>query len=484
MLPSVNLTKTDGNTGVVTPSNLRVLAIIGPSSAGTAAQPVQITKASTAFSTFGYGELTEAAALVMSKAKRPVVMVKAAASTAATYSAVTLTGTGTSVPTAGVTAPTDDYSVVVTVVNGGTRGVDGITYTYSLDGGETVSAVQALGTATSIVIPNSGVTIALAAGTLVAGDVITLTTTGPKLTSGDISTALEALRTSALQWEAVLVVGHAAVASTVSALDTWLSAREAEGRFRGFLVNARMKNAGETEAQYLTAMTTAWASAASIRGCVGADGGHVTSALPGRPLYLKRPTSWFLAARLMSESYGRDAAYVADGPVGAVITDGNGNPLDHDEYLYPGLDAIRLVALRSFDDKAGTFINNAPVISTPGSDYVWAQHWRVMNRACALAYGILRDQLSRGVRSNPNQGPNGEVYIAEEDALAIEALVNHALTELSPEVTGLQFVLSRTDDIGSNGPVTLNGEVQVSALRYVKTFNVNAGFVRAISVSQ
>src|SRR5262249_19548899 len=154
----------------------------------------------------------------------------------------------------------------------------------------------------------------------------------------------------------------------------------------------------------------------------------------------------FLAARLMKIAFGRDAAYVADGPVpGAQLSDSRGNPNHHDENFYPGLDALRLVTLRTFDRKQGVYITNANVISSAGSVFVYAQHFRVMNRACEIAFDVLSEQLSRGIHKNPKPGPLGQIYIAEEDAQAIESLVTASLQELIGQVTDLKFKLSRTD---------------------------------------
>jgi hypothetical protein len=280
--------------------------------------------------------------------------------------------------------------------------------------------------------------------------------------------------------------GHDATGATISLIDTWLAAREAEGRFRAFIANAVMRApATQTEAQYLTAMDTALSPSATIRGCVGADGGDCVSTIPGRGITQKRPTSLALAGRLMATNYGVDAAYVSLGPVaGFKLGDAKGNPNNHDENLYPGLDGIRLVTLRTFDRKAGTFITNANVLSSQGSDFVWMQHVRTMNRACEIAFDVLTQQLSRGVNKSQKLGPNGEVYIAEEDAQRIEALVNQALSELRGQVSDLRFDLSRNDNIGANGPVTLNGALKIAALSYVKQFTTNASFVRTISVQQ
>jgi hypothetical protein len=372
---------------------------------------------------------------------------------------------------------------VVTIVAGGTRGVAGITFTYSLDGGLTTSAVQALATASTFNVPNSGVVLAFGTGTFVAGDTFSFALTGARMTTSDLSTALEALRITSLQWELVLVGGHDATGATVTILDTWLAAREAEGRYRSFICNAVPKGV-TTEAAYLTAMNTAWSAVASIRGCVGADVGDLVSSLPGRGLTQQRPVSLALAARAAKIAYGTDPAFVADGPVtGFGLADARSNPKNHDENIYPGLDALRLVTLRSFDRKAGTFITNANVISTQGSDYVWLQHVRTMNRACEISFDVLTQQLSRGVRKSTKTGPLGEVYIAEEDAQRIEQLVNQSLTELKSQVSDLRFTLSRTDNIGSNGPVVLNGDLKVSSLSYIKEIDENASFARTVSVA-
>jgi hypothetical protein len=489
MIPNVKVTKLNGNTGNVKPGSKGIHAIIAPSSSGSTNQPQAVSKVSIAQSTFGGGLLVDCAAYIMAASGNPVVMIRGTASTAGSNSAVTKVGTGTSVITATGT-PIDDYNVLLTWITGGTQGIAGPTYTLSLDGGKTTGPVTALGVAVTIAINmgavTTGASFALAAGTFVAGDTATITCTGPRMTSSDITNALEALRTSALSWEFVDVFGHDSVAGTVTILDAWLALREAEGRYRGFICNNAFRvTASQTEAQYLTAQQTVWAGVASIRGCVGYDGGDLISVLPGNGITQKRPTALALAGRAAKVAYGTDPAYVQDGPVpGFALADTRGNPNNHDENLYPGADALNLVSLKTFDRRAGTFITNANVISSTGSDFVWIQHIRTMNRGCEIAFDTLTTQLSRGVGKNPKIGPNGEVYIAEEDAQRIEQLVNQNLTELRGQVSDLLFTLSRTDNIGANGPVILNGELKVSSLAYVKEFDVNASFVRTITVSQ
>lgn len=479
MIPSVSITKTDGNTGVVKPSADGILAIIAPSEKGTLNQPGAYARQDLAQNDFGYGPLVEYAAYVMSVARKPVVLIRCAASTAATNGTVTHTGAGTSVVTATGT-PLDDFDVVITIVTGGTIGVAGITYTYSLDGGKTTSGVQALGTSTTITIPNSGVVASCAAGTLLAGQVEAFSTKHARVTSGDLTTALEALRTYGGSWEAILVCAEAD-ATMISALDLWLSAREGDGKYRSAVLNSVFRTSAQSEAQYLTAMTTAFGASSSTRLVVCGDAGDLASAVRG--IRQRRPVALGLAARGMLIDVARDAAYVVDGPIqGFSITDDRLNPKYHDEALFPGLDDIRLASMRSIAGREGAFINNPLLLSPSGSDYVYWQHTRVMNKACEIAFQLLTGVLSRGVRKDNTTG-----YILEEEAQNIEGLVNAELEKQLKKpgrVSDVAFVLSRTDDLSSNAGATLNGQLEVSALAYVKKFAVNSKFTKKITVQQ
>jgi hypothetical protein len=483
-LPSVEISRADGQTGVVKPSPAGVLCIIAPSASGTANQPQTYTKAANVLADFGHGPLAEFAAYVMSVARKPVLCIKCDATTVGAYGALTEVGEGTSAITADSTEPCDDYEVFIEFVTGGTIGVAGITYRYSLDGGKTMSGITALGTGSTLTIPNSGVGFDFAAGTVLADQTLACTTTAPAPNNTNLSDALEALRLSSQPWEALLVSG-ASTATTVSTLDTWLSALEATGKHRVGFINSRFRNSGETEAQYITAMDTAFNAAASLRVCVASGSGDVVSPLRG--VTHKRAVALGLAARCMAVDIATDPAFVADGPIaGYQIKDDRGNPKYHDEALYPGLDDLRLASLRSFEGRNGAYITNAPMISSAGSDYVFIQHARVMNRACDLAWQTLSGRLSDGVMKNPSAEANGEVYIREEEAADIEGLVQTALERelVTPRrVSGAAFTLSRTDDLSSNQGAELNGEVAIQALAYVKKFSVEAKFVKAITVA-
>lgn len=490
-VPKVTVTKNPFSLPATAPTVAGILAIIASSQSGTVSQPGAYANPNLALTVFGYGPLTEYAAYDMSVSGNPVVLMKpATTSVAATYGTVTKSGTGTFTPTAGGTSPLEHYNVLINFIVGTSAiGTAGATYTFSVDGGNTTSAVQALGTAASIVISNTGVTISLGAGTIVAGDSITCYTERALMNDADATTALGTLNNSNQAFEMVLL-DMAVANTTIAAIDGVVAGWEANGKFKIAMLNTRFKNepqpATESEAAYATAMATAIGSGTSERCLVGADGAHVPSSLTG--YNLKRPTSLLVAARAMalSPNIGVDPAYVASGPIqGATIADSNGNPLDHDEFLFPNLDQLGLTALRSFapGGPGGVYVNNANIISPSTSVIKYLQQLRVLNSACSIAWQILTTQLSLGVRTQVN--PNtGALNIAEIDAQKIEGLVNPTLKgSLQGQVTSAQFVLNRDDNLQANPP-TVGGQVQVVALVYVKNFSVVTAFVKQITTGK
>lgn len=502
-VPSVSIQKKDFVTGSVGPSPLGVLAILAPASSGPYDTPAIYTQDGQAFTDYGPSELVEDLSYTLTEAGNPVIAVRTHASTAATYGAVDATGspTGTSVATAGAAVPADNYDVLVSWVAGGNVGAAGITYRYSLDGGVSMSGVQALPTGSApivLALPNfsrggsPGVSLSLAAGTVVAGEFLRVLTSHAQATSADLVTALEAMRVSTLPWEAILVDQDAGT-GTVALLDGWLAGLESVGKFKMGFVNTRFKTQAhvgsgvvETETAYATAMTTiAAGSAPSIRVSFCADGGAIVSKLTGYKQ--PRKTALFEAARAMSIATGVEPAFTGDGPLGGggvAIVDGGGNPAFHNEENSPGLDSLNLTTLRTLVGDRGAYINNGRIFSTVGSDYVLVPHVRTMNAACEVVYQILKRSLSKGVGKRPKDAITGLVYIAEEAALALEGLVNAALRPaLKGQVQAVLFTLHRDDDLTSNTGATLTGTVQIEALAYIKKFAIIASFAKDIAVA-
>lgn len=417
----------------------------------------------------------------MAVAGKPTLLIRSDASIDGDYSAITKTGSGTATITAGGSDPVDDFDVVVEFPAGGTVGAAGITYRYSLNGGKTFSKVFALGVEESLMIPGTGISLELGTGTIAAKQRVMFTTTGPANQNDDLPDALEALRVTSSPWDAALIDVEADD-ETVAICDLFLEELASKrGKFRTIVLTARPRGASETPAQYKEALDATFDAAASTDVLVCADRADVVSLIRG--ISTARPTGLFVAARGMKIPIGRDAAYVNDGPLkGAKITDDRGNPKHHDESNFPGLDDLRLTTLRTFDGFPGVYITNARLLSPTGSDYVYWQHARVINRACEIAWQVLTQQLSLGVKADETPGPNDERYIAEESAQLVEGLANDAIRrELGAQADDLLFRLSRTDDISSNEGAEINASLEVVSLSYVKKWKVAAGYTKAIS---
>jgi hypothetical protein len=494
-LPSVDFNKVNANAGTVPPSEIGVLAIIAScaNAAGVgvvpALTPTTFTRPGILQAAFGEGKMVDWGAYELNTAKLPILGLKPNTSTAGSYSAVATGGiTGTAVPTAGSAASlADDYDdITVVITNGGVIGTPGIFYKIALDG-DLFSAPIALGSALSIspTVPVTGsdsgirITMGTGASTYLAGDKFSLSAVGPRMTTADLTAALEPLRVTKQPWDLLLVQADNMPASAATILDSWLSSLEAVGKFRTALINTRHKNAPapatESEGAFLTAMTALGMQGKSIRVLCGSDGGWLISPVSG--LTKVQPVALGVAARAESQGLGVDPAERDLGPIpGFVIDDQFGNPQWHDEMLYPGLDALGLTAFRSWDDVAGTYVNNANLLSSPGSDYVYLQHARTMNRGCEIGYARCANLISKGVPTIP-----GGTTILPPVAKRWSASITKAIVkELAGQVTGVSFTIALDDDLSGNGPATLTCTLAIASLKYVKTFKVTAEFVNSI----
>ena len=485
-LPSLSYQRADGQTGSARSANTGVFAVVAASASGTAAKPTSITSAKQALAIFGHGELAELCAYLVNVANKPVVACKVATTTTGAYSTLTTTGAPGSSPsaiTAGATKPLDRFRVVVKFTAAGTVGTAGIKYRWSLDG-ETFSAETALGTSTSLVIPDTGITLMLAAGGIAVGEQVKFTTTGPLASLSDLTPCFAALKATSLDYEAILVGSVEASATLITGMETLVTGFEGAGRFKRVVTNVRPFDPSSEDAQdYIDDLAIiSNAGRTGIRVDVGADGGYVAS--PIRGISMWRPTSLGLVGRVAQISLGTDAAYVADGPVdGFSIVDTDGNPVCWDEQATPGLDDLGFVTLRTFARRSGCYVGNPRVFSPIGSDYVFDQQARCMNAALERSYDFLTEELSAKKRKDPKLGPNGEVYLLEADVLDLETRGTLLLkSDLKGEVDGVRLTLSRVDDVGANSGAIVTASVEMSSLVYIKGFAVTSRFVRSFTV--
>jgi hypothetical protein len=490
-LPSVTINKQTFNTGQAPPSGLGQMFFAASAQTGTANVPGLWSNTALALTQYGSGSLVEYGAYEIDIANAPAGLIRTTTSVAATHNLI-LSVTGSATPVVNnALAPFEHYPVQVNFTQGGALGTPGILYTYSLDGGTHVSAVQALGSSLVLTIPNSGCsyTLGSAAQTIGTGDSFVDYTERPLAGDTDLPALFTAMQNYLQPWEGIYI-DSLVTSATVGLVDTWLQGLEKMGQFHFAVLNSRFKTepvpTGETEPAYLTAMTTLFANQVSSFGdvSVGADGGHLASPITG--LFLKRPTGTLLVTRAALIPIGEDPAFVGRGNIpDVVISNPGGNPFDHDEYLFPGLDGLRLTTLRSFapGSEQGAFIGNANTMQPTGGDFPWLQLVRVMNAGCTIAWAQLTKNLSRGVRKQAPSQPNGPVYIFEPDASSIEALVNDPLrTQLKGQVTDVLFSLSRTDDLSQNNAV-VHGVVSIVSLFYMKNIQVQAEYSKTIQVA-
>jgi hypothetical protein len=157
----------------------------------------------------GYTPGVDYCALHFEATKQPIIFIGLPTVTAGAVgrqSSALVTGTSAITVTAGPQGFLEETDASVTVLNGGTIGTSGITFYLSLDGGKTLKLVR-LGTATSYTVPYVGIVINFAAGTLIAGDTYTFSTTAPMWDSAGLTAARLALAAQTKTARSWIVVG-------------------------------------------------------------------------------------------------------------------------------------------------------------------------------------------------------------------------------------------------------------------------------------
>jgi hypothetical protein len=467
--PTVNQTETDGALGVLPPSSGDLLSVVGISSAGPLNTPSTYGDVAALVADYGIGPGIEACARHISVTGNPVCFTRCDQTTAGTSTAIVFTGTGTSVVTQDVgTEPRDDYEVYFKVINGGTIGVSGITFQYSLDGGRTLSPITALGTANNFA-PEGGVRLNFAAGTLVAGDLATYRTTAPKPSTGQIATALAALKNTQIAWE-ICELAFPIATTEFDEIELDFASIFGAKKFRTWIGNVRIPTIGESEAAYLTSLA-GFATKATKVGNLCAGSCEMVSAVTRR-IY-QRPISFAVASLEASVKRHVNIADIDLGPITAVsIRDANGNPKYHDESVNPGLDDARFTVLRTWEGEQGAYVNRSRIFSATGSDFYLCTHRRVMNLARATTLAYFRKRLAKPIRVSETTG-----FILEADALEIERGAKQRLSAVlgvDPMASGWNVVIKRNVNILATR--TLKATTRVVPLAYAEVVEEDIGF--------
>lgn len=475
-IPSVNITVSDNNLGVVA-SGSRVQAVLGIASKGTVNQPATFGSVRDLTAAFGTGPAVEAAALVIQQGAQ-VLFVRVAQSADGGAGTVDDSGPGTSAITVSAAGekPTDDLDVVIEWLSDGTVGTAGIKYRVSLDGGNNYGPPTALGTANTVTVPGVA-TFALGAGTIKATDVTRVRLTAPTFGTTELGAALDALAGSSARYRTLHVVG-AANAAVCAAIDAKLATMAIKVKPRRAIVSARLPNAGETDAAYVTALQPLSDTFASPRVSIAAGAVSQISAVTGR--VQRRPLAFAYAARQASVDTHIDIADVNLGALtGASIKDINGNPVGdyHDENVNGGLDDLRFVAARTWETVAGTFLSRPRTSAALGSDFRLLPHGLVIDEAHEVTYGALLRRLSRPVNIDKTTG-----RIAEIDALDTEAVVTAALENAllaAPKASAIKVTVDRMASVLQTGEVRVTA--RIVPIGYIEQFTVDIGLAAQIA---
>lgn len=451
-LPEVLITVQDPNLGIVPESIDGVTAAIGICSKGTAATVYNFSDKQALKDALGVGPLVEHAAHILDVAGGPIRCVRAAQAVAGAAGAVTKSGTGPDVTVSGAAA--DAYDVIVKIILGGA--VATATFQYSLDNGDTYS--PEIVTAATYVVPDTGLTLAFAAGTYVAADTYSFACTAPLYDATTLAAALDGLLASPLEWRFVAIVGQAASASAAATLAGTVSTKMASAKTNYRYARAFM-HAADTDANLISG----FAAFADDRVIVCAGHAELGSSLTGRPE--KRASLTPICARAAKAPVHEDLGRVASGSLPGVTS------LYRDERVTEALDSQRFATLRSFVGLNGYYITAGRTMAAKTSDFQHVQNGFVIDKACrALRNGLLA-YLNDSVRVNATSG-----FIFEEDAQAIEADLQGQLEAaiIAPgNASSVEVKVKRDENILSTQNLTVT--VSVVPLGYARSISASIG---------
>ena len=484
---NVQITVSDANSAAILVPGSSVMLCIGCSSAGTVGQLIVTTQPATLTANLGYGPLVEFAAL-MCLAGGTVIAIKTTQNAAGTAEAVQFTGTGTSVITTtldGTVGAFDTYYVKLKVKKGGTIGTGPITVNVSLDAGRNYGPDISLGTANTLAIPNTGITLAFAAGTLVTGDVAQFATIPPAWNDAGVQAALNAFQASQY---AVTGVGAAYLVGACAGTDGTTIGGYMETLATGYIFNRLMcetvdvtppttwGGAGQTEAAWTAAVLTSWSAVSQRRINPWSGYYNMPSAFPntiaGAPRY-RRPGGWAAAARQITLPPQRMSSRVRDGALSNIVIDPVNDPNDglvyHDERLNPGFDAARFGSFTTRIDKPGMFVRSPNLMAPAGSNVTLLPLGNVLDNSCSVIHQSGDEFIDDDVRLNAD----GTIF--ELDARAMEQKMWDAMkAEMSTQVSSWKISVSRTQNVQATG--VLPCTVSIIPRGYIRELDATIGF--------
>ena len=384
--------------------------------------------------------------------------------TITTGGVITVAGAGTAGWVTQASSPLDTYNILVTIVLGGALGT--ATFTYSLDGGNSTSAVIQVPSGAVYIVAGTGVILTFAS-TFVAADTYSIAAVTAGFGTSDVGAALTALQNSNTLFFAVHIAGMgtnaAAAASMASTVDTSLSAMAT-----AYIYVMGIVECPQTEGD--TAIKAAFVSFASNRVMVTVtDILHQSSLNRGRSI--RRNLGVAIATRLAATPPSQDPGFVGSS-LGALA---NVQAIYRDEAQTPGLKAARFTVLQTRPLKSGYFCSTGNMMAQAGSDFTPVANRRVMDVACGVAVGVAVNEINADLLVKND----GSGTIDEREATRLEGVMNAALTArllgpTPPDAVAVNSSINRTNNIQATE--NLQWTIQVRPKPKAQTVSLTLGF--------
>ncbi len=452
--------------------------VMGAASSGTDNAVVTLTKQADV-AAFGEGPLPEFLARQLLLGGGPIRAMKVEATIVGVSGSVVGSGGGPTVSLAG--EPYDTYDGVITIVAGGILGAG--TFSYTLDAGATESGVLIIPAGGSFPIPNTNITVTFAAGTYVADETYTWSSTEPRSNASDISSAFTALALLNVDYDYITqsntYADVTAAAAQFDANDGHLATLFNAFEYKRLFQDAGPGNASSTITGFLSSEST------RISPCYG-----FFTAASAKPFQGRGTRNFVLAIEASVQAQiqliSTDLARVENGKLGGAVSPVTAIAFDatNDDTL----DTAKFTTTRTWKGRPGFFFTNVRFKSPAGSDFLYWQHGRIIDDASEVVQVAQQGFIGRGVRTIDS--PVGA--IDPRDAAGLETEVNTPLAVVltSPanvegtqgHVTAFQYEIDRTNNVLSTQ--TILSELRIKPFGYVKFITTTIGYSATLGAEE
>lgn len=450
-LPGQQFIVRDGGMGLLNNGAIFPV-VVGHCSGGAANTLYLFNNQNSMRDTLGQGQTVELG-LPLITGSGGVLVLKTATSTAGVAGSVTPTRIGTSTGTITVAgAPYDAYQVKVRLKATGTVATGRFDYTLeALGASPAFSEEITIPAGGTYSIPNTNLTLTFVPGAGAVffenGDSHAFACTAPQYTTSDLATAFAAFLIALGKNDVQQVhftgrsASGAAAATMAATVATQMGLLEARHRWARGVMDA----GNDTGAN----VKTAFATFANPRVAVVFGAADIPTLNPKAGWGTPRFTAAFaFSERVVGCDLSENPGRVASGALRVVAI------LNDENISQQFLEADKINTLRTHDGETGFFSTNGYLKSSSGSDFLYWDWGRVVDRACRVAFETLQPWLLRKVRILTD----GTGRIDPRDAVRIEKAVTSQLraalagptVEGVPDmnhVTGLLFTVDLNNDV-------------------------------------